>query len=338
MKISEIAKLAGVSSAAVSRYLNGGSISEEKKQVIKRVIEETGYVPNLAARSLRRQQSDSVGIIVPRINSDSVSSLVEGVSSVLNHAGYLVVFGNAQNDEKREIEYLRMMQEAKLSGVILMGTVFTPNHIKFFRETKLPIVVCGQYHPSVSCIYHDDRGAAKELTRCMIESGRRSLAYIGAVETDLCVGINRRLGVEDALTENGLSPDELLKVQVRFTVEEGYRGMCEILDGGHMPDGVICATDSLAVGAVKALRERGVNIPGEVSIGGIGGGASGSYLTPSLTTVRLFHRQSGEMAARLILSMIKSLRETPEEKPPVTHTMLGYEMIKRESIAQKECK
>ena len=109
MKISEIAKLAGVSSAAVSRYLNGGSISEEKKQVIKRVIEETGYVPNLAARSLRRQQSDSVGIIVPRINSDSVSRLVEGVSSVLNHAGYLVVFGNAQNDEKREIEYLRQV-------------------------------------------------------------------------------------------------------------------------------------------------------------------------------------------------------------------------------------
>lgn len=337
MKISEIAKLAGVSSAAVSRYLNGGSISEEKKQIIKRVIEETGYVPNHAARSLRRQQSDSVGIIVPRINSESVSRLVEGVSSVLNQAGYLVVFGNAQNDEKREVEYLRLMQESKLSGIILMGTVFTSNHIKFFRETKLPVVVCGQYHPSVSCIYHDDKGAAKEIARRMIENGRQRLAYIGAVETDLCVGINRRLGIEEALEKAGVSPGGLIKTQVRFTVDEGYKGMSDILDEGYMPDGVICATDSLAVGAVKALRERGIVVPGEVSVGGIGGGSLGSFLTPSLTTVRLFHRQSGEMAAKLLLNMIKQNRENSEEKLPVTHTMLGYELIERESIAQKEC-
>ena len=136
MKISEIAKLAGVSSAAVSRYLNGGSISEEKKQIIKRVIEETGYVPNPTARSLRRQQSDSIGIIVPRINSESVSRLVEGVSSVLNQAGYMVVFGNAENNEKRETEYLRLMQEANLSGIILMGTVFTSEHIRFSGNAK----------------------------------------------------------------------------------------------------------------------------------------------------------------------------------------------------------
>ena len=102
MKISEIAKLAGVSSAAVSRYINGGSISEEKKQKIKKVIEETGYVPNPAARSLRQQRTDSIGIIVPRINSDSVSNLIEGVSSVLNKNVYMSIFGNTENDEKRD--------------------------------------------------------------------------------------------------------------------------------------------------------------------------------------------------------------------------------------------
>ena len=164
MKISEIAKLAGVSSAAVSRYINGGSISEEKKQKIKKVIEETGYVPNLTARSLRQQRSDNIGIIVPRINSDSVGNLIEGVSSVLNKAGYMAIFGNTENNEKREIEYLRMMQETKLAGIILMGTVFTSEHDRIFRDIKLPIVVCGQNHPAVNCIYHDDRNAAKEIT------------------------------------------------------------------------------------------------------------------------------------------------------------------------------
>ena len=106
MKISEIARMAGVSSAAVSRYLNGGSISEEKKERIKKVIEETGYVPNPTARSLRQQRTDSIGIIFPKVNSDSVSNLIEGVSTVLSKAGYLAIFGNAENDEKRELEYM----------------------------------------------------------------------------------------------------------------------------------------------------------------------------------------------------------------------------------------
>lgn len=332
MKISEIAAMAGVSSAAVSRYLNGGSISEEKKQKIRRVIEETGYVPNVAARSLRQQRSDSIGVIVPKINSDSVSNLMEGVSSVLSKSGYLTIFGNAGNDRKQELDYLRMMQEVRLAGIILMGTVLTPAHIRFFKESEIPIVVCGQNHPSVSCIYHDDRCATREITRHIIGKGRKKLAYVGAVECDISVGFNRRIGVEDAMSEAGLQPDDLVKTQVYFTVDEGSRGMNEILESGYVPDGVICATDTIAAGAMKALKEHGYTIPGDVSVGGIGGGLAGTVISPALTTVQLFHRESGEKAAQLLLSMISYSRDHPGEKLPLTHTMLGYRLIERESV------
>ena len=332
MKISEIAALAGVSSAAVSRYLNGGSISEEKKQKIKKVIEKTGYVPNVAARSLRQQRSHNIGVIVPKINSDSVSNLLEGVSSVLSRSGYMTVFGNAENDKKHELEYLRMMQEVRLAGVILMGTVLTPAHIRFFKESDMPIVVCGQNHSSVSCIFHDDRLASREITRKILGRGRRRLAYVGAVEADVSVGLNRRLGVEDAMIEAGISPAELVRTKVLFTVEEGYRGMIEILDRGFIPDGVVCATDTLADGAMKALQHRGFVIPDDVSIGGIGGGLAGTIISPALTTVQLFHRESGEKAAQLLLSMIEYSREHPGERLPLTHTTLGFRLIERESV------
>ena len=243
MKISEIARMAGVSSAAVSRYINGGSISEEKKQRIKKVIEETGYVPNPTARSLRQQRTDGIGVIVPKFNSDSVSNLIEGVSTVLSKSGYLAIFGNAENDEKRELEYMRLMQETRFAGILLMGTVFTPKHIAFFRESKMPI-----------------------------------------------------------------------------------------LDGGYVPDGVICATDTLAVGAIKALQERGYKVPGDISVAGIGGGFAGTIITPALTTVKLFHRECGERGARLLLSMIEQQREKPDQKLPTTHTMFGYSLIERESV------
>ncbi len=332
MKISEIAALAGVSSAAVSRYLNGGSISEEKRLKIKKIIEETGYVPNVAARSLRQRRSNSIGVIVPKINSDSVSNLLEGVSSVLSRSGYLTIFGNAGNDRKQELDYLRMMQEVKLAGIILMGTVLTPAHIKFFNESETPIVVCGQNHPSVSCIYHDDRSAAREIARYVIAKGRRRLAYVGSVEDDLSVGLNRRLGVEDAMREASMNPEELVRTQVLFTVDEGSKGMNGILDGGFQPDGVICATDTLAVGAMKALMERGFRIPEDVSVGGIGGGLAGTVISPALTTVRLFHLESGEKAAGLLLSMIKYSLTHSGEKLPLTHTMLGYTLIERDSV------
>ena len=332
MKISEIARLAGVSPAAVSRYINGGSLSEEKRQIIKKVIDETGYVPNLTARSLRQQRSDSIGVIVPKFNSDSVSNLIEGVSSVLNKAGYMAIFGNAENDEKREIEYMRMMQESNTAGILLMGTVITPKHVGFFRNSKIPVVVCGQNHPSVTCVYHDDKGAAKEITRFIISKGRRRLAFVGAVETDVSVGINRRLGVEEAMSEAGLDPNELAHAQVFFTAADGYKGMNEILDGGFTPDGVICATDTLAVGAIRALKERGLTVPDDVSVGGIGGGMAGTIITPALTTVQLFHRKSGERGTQLLLTLIDQQREHPDEKLPITQTMFGYSLIERDSV------
>ena len=332
MKISEIAKLAGVSPAAVSRYINGGSLSEEKREIIKKVIEETGYVPNLTARSLRQQRSDSIGVIVPKFNSDSVSNLIEGVSTVLNKAGYMAIFGNAENDEKREVEYMRLMQEANIAGILLMGTVITPKHIGIFRNSKIPVVVCGQNHPAVTCVYHDDKGAAAEITRYIINKGRRKLAFVGAVETDVSVGVNRRLGVEEAMREAGLDPETLVRTQVFFTGEDGYKGMKEILDGGFTPDGVICATDTIAVGAIKALKERGLSIPGDVSVGGIGGSMAGTIITPALTTVQLFHRESGERGTRLLLTLIEQQREHPEEKLPITQTMFGYFLIERDSV------
>ncbi len=332
MKISEIAALAGVSTAAVSRYLNGGSVSEEKKQKIKKVIEKTGYTPNIAARSLRQQKTKGIGVIVPKVNSDSVSNLIEGISSVLSKSGYLTIFGNAGNDEEHELEYLRMMQESKLAGVILMGTIITPEHVRFFKESDMPIIMCGQKHSSVNCIFHDDRRAAREIARLIISKGRKKLAYVGATETDVSVGKNRRIGIEEAMQEAGMDPAELVRVQGLFSADEGRDGMNEILDGGYVPDGVICATDTLAVGAMKALQSRGYRIPEDVSVGGIGGGSVGTIITPELTTVKLFHRESGEKAANHLLQMIEYNREHPGEKPPITHTMLGYNLIERESI------
>ena len=106
MNISEIAKLAGVSSAAVSRYFNNGYISEEKKEAIRKVVEQTGYRPSIQAQTLRTKKTKMIGVIVPKIASASIGKIVEGVLSVLNESGYQMLLAVTQNDPKKELEYL----------------------------------------------------------------------------------------------------------------------------------------------------------------------------------------------------------------------------------------
>ena len=163
MTIKEIAQLAGVSSAAVSRYLNGGYVSEGKKEQIRKVIEETGYQPSAQARMLRTKKASLVGVVVPKINSESISRITAGIESVLAERGYQMLLAGTDNTPAKEVEYLRLFENYPVDGIILVGTMFTAGHRKFLKETKVPVVVIGQRTSHANCIYHDDYGAGKEL-------------------------------------------------------------------------------------------------------------------------------------------------------------------------------
>lgn len=138
MTIKEIAQLAGVSSAAVSRYLNGGYVSEEKKEQIRKVIEETGYQPSAQARMLRTKKASLVGVVVPKINSESISRITAGIESVLAERGYQMLLAGTDNTPAKEVEYLRLFENYPVDGIILVGTMFTAGHRKFLKETKVP--------------------------------------------------------------------------------------------------------------------------------------------------------------------------------------------------------
>lgn len=144
MTIKEIAQLAGVSSAAVSRYLNGGYVSEEKKEQIRKVIEETGYQPSAQARMLRTKKASLVGVVVPKINSESISRITAGIESVLAERGYQMLLAGTDNTPAKEVEYLRLFENYPVDGIILVGTMFTAGHRKFLKETKVPGVVIGR--------------------------------------------------------------------------------------------------------------------------------------------------------------------------------------------------
>ena len=165
MTISDIAKLAGVSSAAVSRYLNGGPLSEQKRAVIQAVVEKTGYSPDTAAQTLRTGKVRQVGVIVPSISSQSVGQITAGIASELDQQNYLILLGNTELDEQRELGYLTAMQRNHVAGIILLGCYYSPQLARAFKACRVPLVVTGQRFPEVPCVYNDDRSAARELAR-----------------------------------------------------------------------------------------------------------------------------------------------------------------------------
>ena len=209
MTSSDIAKLAGVSSAAVSRYLNGGPLSEQKRAVIQAVVEKTGYSPDTAAQTLRTGKVRQVGVIVPSISSQSVGQITSGIAAEQGASRYLMLLADTELDEQMELEYLTALQRNHVAGIILLGYDSSPQLCKALKDCRVPVVVTGQRFADLPCVYNDDRAAARDLTRKMLEHGRRNIVYIGGSEQDAATGIARRQGVQDALREVGLNADGL---------------------------------------------------------------------------------------------------------------------------------
>ena len=184
MTIKEIAKLAGVSSAAVSRYLNGGYVSEEKKEQIRSVIEKTGYQPSAQARILRTKKASLVGVVVPKINSESISRATAGIEKILSERNYQMLLAGTDNTPSKEVSYMRLFENYPVDGIILIGTVITAEHRRFFKEARVPVVVVGQYTKYANCIYHDDYGAGKAMGHAVALRSRERIGYIGVTRED----------------------------------------------------------------------------------------------------------------------------------------------------------
>lgn len=328
MTMKELAQVAGVSTAAVSRYINGGPLSQEKKDRIRAAMDETGYHPDAISQAMKTGFADHVGLILPKIDSDAVNRFTTGAAPALADAGFLTLLADTSNDPAKELTYLELYQNRQVAGIILLASVLTPQLEDALRSSNVPTVVVGQQFRQIPCVYHDDFGAAYELTNLVLSKDRSKLGYIGITEQDVAVGQNRRSGVQAAMRDYGLDPESLAVEINSLSVEGGRAAMNQLLKRKPDIDGVICATDRMAIGAMEALRSAGKRIPQDVSVIGMDDNWVGEYITPRLTTAHFYYKTSGEKAANLLIEMIQN-----KGKPgPVHQVMLGYTIKNRDSV------
>ncbi len=368
MTIKEIAQLAGVSSAAVSRYLNGGYVSDEKKEQIRRVIEETGYQPSAQARILRTKKACLVGVVVPKINSESISRVTAGIEQVISARGYQMLLASTDNDPGKELTYLNLFENYPVDGIILIGTVITAEHRKFLKNSKVPVVVVGQYTKYANCIYHDDYGAGKAMGKAVAaslknrreeqeeagtvpgESGKDTalcgkVAYIGVTKEDKAVGVAREDGFRAGLKLSGVELEEACMRKAEFTMESGYRAALDLLEKNRDISIISCATDTIAAGAIEALLtysrrkvpEKAKNSGGRmqyildnsgIRVTGFGDNQFLKAVTGGIPTVHFGYKTSGIRGAELLLDVIERGEKIPIEMK------LGFRMVNEEESTQ----
>ncbi len=326
MNISKIAELAGVSKSTVSRFLNDGYVSESNKLKIQSVIDKTGYIPSSYAKTLRTKKTNLIGVILPKISSETISRVVDGISSEIAKYGYNVILGNTNLSVEKEIEYLNIFKNKEVDGIIFVATSITKKHIEIMKEIKIPIVLVGQNIQNYSCVYHDDFGASYSAVEYLIKNNKNNIGYIGVDEEDRAVGLERKEGYKKALEDNNIKVDnEKIKIG-EFSQESGYINCKKLLSENKNIDAIFCVTDNIAIGAMEYIKEQNLNIPKDISIISIGDSRVSKVVTPKLTTMHYYYKTSGIKAAKIIMNkLVNNCIDIEKIK-------LGYELKERESI------
>lgn len=330
--LEEVAKLAGVSRSTVSRVVNDQpNVRPEVRQRVQEVVEETGYQPNVAARSLASQHSNMVGLVIPRtvhtlFTDPYFPRLTQGVAQACNEHDYtLSLF--IEYDEQTLFSHIT--REGLMDGLVVQTATTGSRLIPKLAEANMPFIVLGRPHndlPNVSYLDVDNVAGAHNAVTHLMRLGRQRIATItGALDTT--AGIDRLAGYRDALLERGRSVDDGLIVEGDFTEAGGFEAAQRLLN--REPDAIFTASDAMAYGALRAVREAGWSVPSDVALVGFDDLAFPSVDPSFLTTVRQPIRRFGYKAVETVLDII-------EHGPnPPRRIIMSTELVVRASCGAK---
>lgn len=327
--LDDVARLADVSTATVSRCLNDPEkLSRTTRDRVQAAIKTLGYTPNFAARSMAAKRTFTIGAIIPTMENAIFARGLQAFQEELDRRGYTLLVSSTGYKPDAEEKQIRNLVARGADGLLVIGHDRDSGLYDYLKQQRVPVLVTWSFDESATTpsIGFDNRSAMRACAERVIAQGHHRIAMISSMSAQNDRARMRIAGVRDAMAANGLDPSSLALVEVPYTFDDGEAAFLELMQGTPRPSIVMCGSDVLAVGAIHGARKLGLRVPQDVSITGFDDIELAQVTDPELTTVRVPHHQMGRLAATELVAMI-------EEKRPGVAKRLETEFIERGSVA-----
>ncbi len=331
MTIEQIAELANISRSTVSRVLNNHpSVRPEVRDRVLQVMDAHGYAPSAAARSLARRRTNVLGLLIPMSASEIFSDpffphVIPGVNQTCAERGYFLMLSMVTADLEQGF-YHRILRSGHFDGLIILSSDIDDPILPLLIKDKLPLVLVGRhpYFQDVLSVDVENRAGARDVVAHLAGLGHRCIATITG-PLQMAAALDRRDGYKQALLEAGLPIVPNFIVEADFTQMGGYSAMSSLLQLPQRPTAVFVASDTMAVGALRAAREHGVSVPDDLAVVGFDDLPFAAFASPPLTTVRQPIGELGAVATSLLIDRL----EHPERVGG--HVRLPTQLVVRDS-------
>jgi len=309
--IYDIARMLNISIATVSRALKDDPVvSKKTKKKIFELAEQLGYRSNHFARNLRSQRTNMIGIIIPRINSYFMSSVIAGIEKVATEAGYNIIISQSSESAEKEITNAKTMFNNRVDGLLVSLSYETADlaHFDMFFKKNVPLLFFDRGIENGNCtnVVIDNHKAAYEATKHLVEEGCRRIVHVTA-PSGRNVYTDRFAGYKQALAEHNIPFKNEWLILNNLSQEAGSEAAAKILEMHPLPDGVFVSNDNCAVGCLLALKQAGVRVPQDIAIAGFNNDAVSIVIEPNLTTINYPGYEMGIVAARNLVNHLNGV-------------------------------
>ena len=325
----DVARHAQVSTAVVSYVINNGprAVAPETRRRVEAAIAALGYFPNTIARSLRSDQSNTVGLVIPSLTDPECAQIASDLQSICHDAGYLVVLCASERDLSSEERALGMLRNHQVDGVVILPTQDSPALLRSLLFAGVPTVVIDRYLPNAHSITVDDIAGGRMGTEHLLALGHCRIGML-LQDVERTTGSERLLGYSQALAGHQIAHDERLIVRSAPAAADAYAAMWQLLELAQPPTAILADTYAIALGAMRAIYQAGLRIPDDISLVGYGASSLAATFAPPLTTVQCTPCTLGQMAAQTVLRLA-----TRHDHDSASASILPVALVRRASTA-----
>ncbi|AGK98681.1 LacI family DNA-binding transcriptional regulator [Clostridium pasteurianum] len=326
--IKDVAKKSNVSVATVSRILNDlEGYSEETRKKVMQVINEIGYQRNDIARNLKMKSTHTIGVLLPKVSTNFYIEILSGIEDAAHINGYSVIICNVGDNGKRTEEYIKVMIERQVDGIIVCSLPPEKSLIEKIIGVNIPVVLISTLYEgySVPYIKVDDYKASYAAVEYLIKNGHKKIAMLGGKKSDLIAGLPRLEGFVRALEDNKLEIRKNLIKHNGFSFKDGITSMEELLKKKEKFTAIFAACDDIAVGALSVAHKRGLKVPDDISIIGYDNTQAAEMCYPALTTLAQPLYEMGQKSVKMIIEKITSSAE-------VKSVIMPFKIVERDTV------